>query len=291
MNKIALSVIVGVICFAVGIGVTLGFISFKSTQTTFLTPTSQPTVVFGKLGKLAPKVSPKTLYFSKYFKKATAVPTSVDWSDNITQWNMYLNSDIGDCTCAGMGHMLMCWSRNADGNFVPTDNDVLTAYEKLSGYDPNTGQNDNGVVELDVLKYWQNIGLANHKIIYYVSVDTSNIQNVKAAINTFEGLYIGVALPKTAQSQEIWDVSLIGQFTDDGKPGSWGGHCVNVVGFDKNYVYVVTWGQIKKMTWAFWEKYVDEAYAIISPDMFEGKVTPLGFDMEQMRKDLRELDN
>jgi hypothetical protein len=96
--------------------------------------------------------------------------------------------------------------------------------------------------------------------------------------------YIGLGLPISAQAQVIWDkpASMHG----DGAKNSWGGHCVIVVGYDAKYVYAVTWGEIKKMTWAFWLAYCDESYAVISPDFFIGEKTPAGFDLATLRQDL-----
>jgi hypothetical protein len=40
---------------------------------------------------------------------------------------------------------------------------------------------------------------------------------------------------------------------------------VIAVGYDDDWVYVVTWGKVIKMSWAFWDEYVEEAWAVISP--------------------------
>jgi hypothetical protein len=43
------------------------------------------------------------------------------------------------------------------------------------------------------------------------------------------------------------------------------------------------------MTWAFWEAYCDEAYAILSHDFLEKNKTPDGFDLATLRADLKAL--
>ena len=70
------------------------------------------------------------------------------------------------------------------------------------------------------------------------------------------------------------------------RPGSWGGHAVNVVAYDDRTLTVVTWGRLQEMTWAFWERYVDESYAIISPDFLDAGKAPNGFDLAALRRDL-----
>ena len=46
-----------------------------------------------------------------------------------------------------------------------------------------------------------------------------------------------------------------------GKPNSWGG--VLAPGYTRAGPVCVTWGQKQQMTWAVFDKYCDEAYAII----------------------------
>ena len=107
-------------------------------------------------------------------------------------------------------------------------------------------------------------------------------------MNLFGGLYIGVSLPASAQNQDVWDVAT----GPDAEAGSWGGHCVNVVGYDADGLTVVTWGATKRMTWAFWLAYVDEAYAILSNDFLTtAGQTPNGFDLAALTNDLRAVTN
>jgi len=49
----------------------------------------------------------------------------------------------------------------------------------------------------------------------------------------------------------------------------------------------ITWGQLKKMTWAWFEKYCDEAYAPVSKEWIEAQgVAPSGFDLATLEADL-----
>jgi hypothetical protein len=60
-----------------------------------------------------------------------------------------------------------------------------------------------------------------------------------------------------------------------------------VVEYDQRGLTVVTWGQLLRMTWAFWEAYCDEAYAILSQDFLEENKTPDGFDLVALKADLK----
>jgi hypothetical protein len=204
------------------------------------------------------------------------------------------NDQIGDCTCAAAGHLIMEWTANAGKKMVtPTDQQIVAAYSAITGYNPTTGANDNGAQEVDVLNYWRQTGIAGHKIGAFVSLEPSNHTHIMDSVYIFEGCYIGLQLPISAQAQtqnhQPWSVPP-GGTTGDGKPGSWGGHAVPVVAYDARGVTVVTWGALQIMTWTFWEAYCDESYAILSTDYLNGKKqAQQGFDMAQLEADLKDL--
>ncbi|HEX3820929.1 MAG TPA: hypothetical protein VHW45_11370 [Candidatus Sulfotelmatobacter sp.] len=248
-----------------------------------------------KLGKQMARHDPRTLLLASY--TTTALPNPPDTfnlAGKITSWGMMENDQIGDCTCAAAGHLLMEWTANAGKKmFTPTDKQIVAAYSAITGYNPTTGANDNGAVEIDVLNYWRQSGIAGHKIGAYVALEPSNHIHVMDSVYIFEGCYIGLQLPISAQAQvqnhQPWSVPPGGP-TGNGKPGSWGGHAIPVVAYDSRGVTVVTWGALQVMTWSFWETYCEEAYAIVSNDYLTGKkTTPQGFNMTQLVADLADL--
>lgn len=243
----------------------------------------------GKLGKHAVKHDARTLKVSNYLKKEhlPPVPRAYDWTTKFTApWGMMHNDTLCDCTCAGAAHLIECWSLNASGaeNMIQ-DNDVLNAYIALTGYNPQTGANDNGAPEIDALNYWRHNGIAGHKILAYASIDLKDPETIKQNIYLFGGIYIGLLLPNSINGQDIWDVPSEGM-TGDGKPDSLGGHCVIVLAYDDEGLTAITWGAAKKMTWAFWKAYCDEAYAIISPDFFKSNIDPNAMDLHTLELDL-----
>jgi hypothetical protein len=248
-----------------------------------------------KLGKHPVRHDPRTLLMASYLTTALpAAPATFDVSKKVHSWGMMENDQIGDCTCAAAGHLLMEWTENAKGKmFTPTDKQIVAAYSAITGYDPTTGANDNGAQELDVLNYWRQTGIAGHKISAYMALEPANHTHVMDSVYIFGGCYIGVQLPKTAQAQtqnhQPWSVPPSGT-TGDGAPGSWGGHAIPVVAYDSRGVTVVTWGALQTMTWEFWKAYCDEAYAILSSDYLSGKnQTPQGFNLAQLQEDLADL--
>lgn len=238
-----------------------------------------------KLGKLAPKRDPRTLKLASYLF-LPSFPERYQWSKKASaHWGMMKNDIAGCCTCAAAGHMLQSWTANCGKELTISDDEVIKAYSDNSGYDARTGENDNGCVELDVLKYWRKTGIGNHLIEAFVSVNLKNINHVKAAIYLFGGIYVGLALPASAQDQMLWDV----EFGDDSEPGSWGGHAVTIIDYDPHGLTCITWGKPQRMTWDFFKKYCDEAYAIISPDFFAKNKAPNGIAIDELRKDLAAL--
>jgi hypothetical protein len=250
-----------------------------------------------KLGKQAARLDPRTLMFASYVTPALpAPPASLNLTTKVkVPWGIMDNAQIGDCTCAAAGHLLMEWTANAEPKiFTPSDAQIVAAYSAITGYNPKTGANDNGAQEIDVLNYWRQTGIAGHKIQAFVALEPANHTHIMDGVWIFGGCYIGLSLPKTAQAQtqnhQPWSVISTG---GDGAAGSRGGHAVPVVAYDARSLTVVTWGALQTMTWGFWAAYCDEAYAILSPDYLEQKggqtVAPSGFNLAQLQEDLADL--
>jgi hypothetical protein len=217
-----------------------------------------------KLGKLPKKVDPRTLKFSKFLVK-TNLPTLPDTYDedqifsNMVDNNMYLNDTLGDCVMAGRAHMTLRFEDFEQDIVISiTDNDVRTEYFK------ETGGTDSGLNMLDSLNKWRQQGWKaagqTYFIHAYAEVNIVNHDELKYCVYLLRGCYTGFNVPQSAINQfntgQIWDV-----IANDG--GIVGGHCVYIVGFNVTGPVCITWGQKQQMTWAFWDKYFDEAYAVI----------------------------
>jgi hypothetical protein len=188
---------------------------------------------------------------------------------------------LGDCTIAGVAHAIQVWTLSKGNEVTLPDSTVLRYYEKWDGYKPSNPRSDQGGVELDVLKDWRKQGFSGHPLLAFADPDPQDTLHVQQAIALFGGLYIGLSLPISAQTQDVWDVDPDPN-DPKGQPGSWGGHCVFVPDYDANGLTCITWGAPKKMTWAFWGTYCDEAHALLSPDWKPSA----GFDMASLQADL-----
>lgn len=236
----------------------------------------------GKLGRLKPYTpeQKKRMYASAFLRPAElpATPTVVDYVSKVSDWPMYGNDQLGDCTCAAAGHMIEAWTDYGQGKTVKiSDNDVLKAYEAVSGYREGHPETDQGAVMQDVLDYWRKTGIGGHKILAFAQLDLSNADEIKAALYLFGHVYLGINFPAIAMEQ-----------FDEGKPwdavkrdgGIEGGHAIDM-GYaetGKNHK-VITWAKVQEMTPAFFEKYVEEAWVVVSQEWINavGK-NPAGLD-------------
>lgn len=246
------------------------------------------------LGKLPARHDKRTLKLARYLTDDLAPPPlSVDWGAKLANLGPMLNDQLGDCTCAALGHIIEVWT-SMNGNQVTLhDSAILKAYQEACGYDPGDPATDRGGIMLDVLNYFRTVGVGGHRARAFVYVDPTNREHVKQAIHLFGGLYVGLGLPTTADKQERWHVVLGGTEqggnNNDADPGSWGGHAINVCGYGPRGLQCVTWGEKKDMSWDFFQGYTDEAYAILSADWADADGAPSGFDMARLSDDLQKV--
>jgi hypothetical protein len=246
-------------------------------------------VIQGQLGKRPVRLDSRTLKLSKYLPKVfPATPAEVSWVTKVPGWPVYLNNELGDCVPAAAAHCIEQWNFYSGKSFLPSDADVLKAYEDVGGYVPGNPSTDNGAVILDMLNYWRQTGVGGHKIFAFASVNWNNQDEVRAAIQIFGNLYIGIQLPISAQGQNDWTVPDGGIYSSAGQPGSWGGHAIPCMAASPETVTVITWGMRLKMSWNFFHDYVDEAYVCISTDWIEQNgVTPGMLNLLQLEQDLQ----
>lgn len=197
-------------------------------------------------------------------------PASVDWFSSVPEasWGMLANgpdptagqgsnyAGCGDCTVAGVGHMIdqVAWYAQGQKPAPVSSIQALTAYEAVSGYNPRTGANDNGAELQQVLQYWTKTPIASYTPSGYAQIDITNVALVQTCIDLFGAVYSGFSVPAIFETQfdngEPWDVPT-------GRSGSQieGGHAVPLVGYDQNYITCVTWGATQKITYAAFAKY------------------------------------
>ena len=217
-----------------------------------------------KLGKAPAKKDRRNLKFATLLRAAApALPPTYDF--DVTHSGiptpMFGNDVHGDCVIAGRAHQTLRFEDIEQGSVLMiTDKEVLREYFK------ETGGPDSGLVVLDSLNEWRHkgwkVGKHTYKIRAFAQVDFTTPDEVRQAIFADVGVGLGVQLPNAARRQiqtgQPWDVTT----GPDARPGSWGGHYVFVPGYTPSGPVCVTWGRKQQMTWAWLDKYCDEAYAI-----------------------------
>ena len=245
-----------------------------------------------KLGKSKPRHNKKTLSLAKYMGYESAslspAPPKTYWEYKCKNYPMLLNDQLGCCVFAAGGHLVQEWTVHTVAEVIPSDADILGAYEAVGGYVPGDPSTDNGAAITDFLAYWSNQGFAGQpKLSGWAAIDQTNLVAVKQAVFLFGALDIGIQFPNSAMDQfnagQAWDV-----VDDDG--GIAGGHCIPIMGYGADGFTVVTWGKTQQMTNAFFLKYCDEGYGLISPQWLSVVGTaPNGLDMAALNADLAAL--
>jgi hypothetical protein len=252
-----------------------------------------------KLGRLARSNNTKIpmLHTLLEGKALEPVKPAVDYTKGMpNDLGVMMNDTLGDCTCAAFYHAIQVWSFNAEKKIdTEPDVDVLNLYEQACGYKPKQGGEGPGGNEQHVLTYILNEGAPygpkgqqRHKITSFVEVDVKNIDNIKRTIADCGVAYIGFDVPQyimppDAPPLSIWDVD------PKGDNSIIGGHAVVLAGYDAHGARVISWGKYYTMTWAFFAKFVDEAYAITDPDWSKVKTTPGGLTLDELGTAMKPL--
>lgn len=218
-----------------------------------------------------------------------APPAALNWAARLPglAWGMMLNDRLGDCTCAAVGHAIQLMTGISRGRVrTLADWAILRLYEAVSGYDPSTGANDHGAVVADVLARWRARGATwrrGHKIAAYGRVDQANVTVVQQVIALLGFAYVGCEVPaEWEQAPAVWDVS---------DSPIVGGHAVILVGWDATGFQLVSWGEVFTMTYAAFERYVDEVWGVVSADWLSpAQITPSGLNLAALLADLDALE-
>lgn len=247
-----------------------------------------------KLGRLPRTFDPSVKHVSVLRAAAGLLPPLPVKLDNAAKLppfvGMMKNDVLGDCTCAGMGHLIQIWTGNVGAMLTEPDDLVVQAYEEAAGYRPGDSSTDRGANEQDVIRWWQQTGFpmadgTRFRVGAAFEANPKNLAGLCEVIMEFGAAYIGFEVPDGFMED------LPALWVDKPEYGSIvGGHCVLLHGFDRtdldNIVYNVTsWGTNRqyRMRSDFLTRYVDEAYGIVSPLWVDttGK-TPYNLDLSTL---------
>lgn len=170
------------------------------------------------------------------------------------------NDKYGDCVVAGGAHMITIHEAFGGKTVIPSEQDVVNLYFHLSG------GRDIGLPLTTLLQAWQSGILGGYKILANcnVNVNAKDLKQVKQTIQYFGSAYIGFATTRDTvpqfQSGQPWTVT---------NSRTAGGHCVVVTDFDdaKGVFKCLTWGGLQTATYEWFDRYVDECHAVVTPQL------------------------
>ncbi|MBO0859240.1 MAG: hypothetical protein J2P21_12320 [Chloracidobacterium sp.] len=217
-----------------------------------------------KLGKAAALRDERNLRLAAILREQVSPPDEYDFdvAHKGVPTPMFGNDRYGDCVIAGRAHQTLRFELVEQNQLIMiAEEDVTKEYFK------QTGGEDIGLNVLKSLNAWRKKGWQvakqRYKIKAFAEVSPSDHEEIKRAVYLDIGVGVGLTLPKTAEEQfaagKPWDVVN----GPDSAPNSWGGHYVYIPGYTDAGPVCVTWGRKHQITWAFVDKYCDEAYAII----------------------------
>lgn len=231
------------------------------------------------LGKLEPKYDPRTLEARAYMSAAPPPPSYTFDSGFTTPFPLIDQGQHPDCTIASAANVQMRFEEAERRKYLaPRKGASAGAYPDLLALYNRIAQPGGGAYLLDALKLWRTDGLplatATKKAGTYVSPTTRakatpykiagfaavglTPDQLRAALWAYKLLHIGLAV---TQHMESGASIVVEPQADDQVLG---GHAMCTIGYvPAGLVMASTWGwpAFQVLSWAYVQRYVDEAYA------------------------------
>jgi hypothetical protein len=252
-------------------------------------------------GRRPPKNAP-ALRLARFLSAAIpAYPPDADYLAKLNPWQLLGNDVAGDCNAVTWANMRRLVTATLTTEYYPSQAQVWQFYQTQNpGFDPNdsTGITGPGSPEdqgMDVqtgLEYLHSAGGPDGvKAVAFAKVDHTNMDQVKAALAIFGGLWLGVQV-LAANEQQFSQQSA---WTD--APGSRivGGHAILGGGYTIDDVKFITWAAETEFTPSFWNgtaggaPLVEEAWVVIWPEHLGTAEFQQGVDRAQLAADYQAL--
>ncbi|WP_157441184.1 hypothetical protein [Actinoplanes awajinensis] len=254
-------------------------------------------------GRLAAETDTRTLQLAQYLayldddSPATRYGLQPDGKFHLgdVKIDMPAGEAIGDvgyqnCVPAAMALLAQGWYATAKEQFVPTLDDTLKIYEKVSPFhrdaepglaalvekQPNSGHreahNDFGTSLLLALKTWvhpeQPLTGLLPEARSFLEIEPRNLDQLREGVLRFGGVLVGLALPQSIKDgagalRDSWFVPGYGSIYD-ATAGSLSSHCVAITGFNRREFFCLSAGQVRRLSPEFLLTYVEEAYTVLS---------------------------
>jgi hypothetical protein len=211
-----------------------------------------------KLGRAKPIYDRPKLHMKNFIRQIPDHPVTADDLTGI-RFGMDGNDRYGVCVPTGYDNFRRLVTGLLEKKQEDASQDQIFDWYKTQNpqFNPGTDADDNGMVIQLFLEYLVKEG----QIAGFAAVDSSNIEELKAAAYIFLGLVVGVNLEVAQQAQTgrgVWDYV---SNTDE-----WGGHCVMTGAYGNEGLYCVSWAQKILMTVNFIAEQLEEAWVVLLPE-------------------------
>ena len=177
----------------------------------------------------------------------------------VTQWCLGENDTFGTCAFAAIGN-LHCVVTTANGvPEVMSDGEIEAMDHSVTGFDPTDPATDKGAQLKAVLDYWMNNGWTGDptmKPLWYGDIPK---RDIPAMIKEYGGVYAWCLLPMRDDEPDLSDGAL-----QANTPGT-AAHAVLIVGAADGVFWIATWGEVREISVAWWDRYGREQYAVLHP--------------------------
>jgi len=215
----------------------------------------------------------------------------VDWFSLVGRnWRNFANSRMSNCVEAAFGNAVLQWSTFNGHPVVVSDADVERLYARLSGYSPADPSNDPGTNMRAAIEAWTQDGWdigtrLRNTANGFATLQPSNIAHIKHATHLYGGVIAGFTFPRAYSRRLHWEIDPLVD------PALNASHAVYVVGYDQDTLTFITHGKRATMTWTFFVKYSDEAYAVLNPLWLQAGAAPNGKSGDFLRTALPLLES
>jgi hypothetical protein len=254
-----------------------------------------------KYGRRPPKNAPALRFGSFLSGAAPTYPQNEDYLAKLTGWQMLGNDVAGDCNAVTWANTRRLVTATLTTEYYPTQAQVWQFYETQNpGFDPNGTSETNGPGSSDDqgmdiqtgLEYLHTTGGPDGvSAVAFAKVDPTNIDEVRAALAIFGGLWLGIQVLDANQKQfaegHAW-TDVAGSPID-------GGHAILGGGYSTADVMFITWAQETEFARSFWNgvvqgsPLVEEAWVVIWPEHLGTKAFEQGVDQAQLAADYQAL--
>lgn len=241
--------------------------------------------IAGKYGRRAP-VNRPAIHLGAILRSDTEIPPHPDREDylaTLSAWQMLGNDTAGDCVAVTWANFRRLVTAVLTTETYPTLDQVWAIYRTQNpGFDPAGSadgngpgsEHDQGMDIQTLLEYLVKSGGPDGvKAVAFAKVDYTNLDELKAALAIFGGVWTGITVTDTNEQEfadgEEWDYA--------GWARELGGHSVLTGGYNPDPTFI-TWAAETAFTEAFITHQVEETWIVIWPEHLATKQFEAGID-------------